>query len=138
MRRAAAIAISGLLWFLVIPAAQASHEWAGMDFCSGHHDTAHCLDPDTLTELHGHADDDRLAVDSQAGAGVASTGVTPTGAGVPQHGPGRLGWLTPFFALAGLGLWRWWARRRGRESSQYDPLHWWSSLRPGRHDRGGR
>lgn len=58
-------------------------------------------------ERHAH---DGVAVAIQD---VSTTVATET-ARSPRYGLERVVWLTPFFAVAGLGVWRWWARRARR------------------------
>jgi mono/diheme cytochrome c family protein len=65
-------------------------------------------DTDVLAYLQRNATD-RLVVDPHGNAGVAPVAREEGNAG---YGPERLLWLTPFFALIGLGLWRWRARNR--------------------------
>lgn len=65
-------------------------------------------DTEVLAYLQRNAAD-RLVVDPHGNAGVAPVAMVARAAG---YGPERLLWLTPFFALIGLGLWRWRVGRR--------------------------
>lgn len=55
---------------------------------------------------------DRLITDPHGNIGVAPVSITASDEHNPQYGLERLIWLTPFFGVIGLGLWRWWARRQ--------------------------
>jgi mono/diheme cytochrome c family protein len=55
---------------------------------------------------------DRLIVDPHGNTGVAPVSSTPSDERNPHYGLERLVWLTPFFGVIGLGLWRWWVRRQ--------------------------
>lgn len=66
-------------------------------------------DAELIAFLQRHAGDAvsvAPAVDDARGVAAA------TRADVPRYGPERLAWLTPFFAFAMLGLWRWWRHVR--------------------------
>jgi mono/diheme cytochrome c family protein len=66
---------------------------------------------DMLAYLQRNAAD-RLIADPHGNVGVAPVSTTPSDERNPQYGLERLVWLTPFFAVIGLGLWRWWVRRQ--------------------------
>ncbi len=63
---------------------------------------------EVVAYLQAHASDG-VSVDSLVGD--ARDAVATTTMRAPHYGLERLVWLTPFFAVAGLGLWRWWSRR---------------------------
>lgn len=73
--------------------------------------TAALADADVLAYLQRNATD-RLVIDPHGNTGVAPVAMASRDAREPGYGPERLVWLIPFFALIGLGLWRWRARRR--------------------------
>lgn len=78
----------------------------------GRTDLAEILaDTDVLAYLQRNAAD-RLIADPHGNAGVAPVAMAARDARTPGYGPERLLWLTPFFALIGLGLWRWRVGRR--------------------------
>lgn len=68
-------------------------------------------DTEVLAYLQRNAAD-RLIVDPHGNAGMAPVAMAARDAREPSYGPERLLWLAPFFALTGLGLWRWRAGRR--------------------------
>jgi mono/diheme cytochrome c family protein len=63
---------------------------------------------EVIAYLQAHASDG-VSVDSPVGDARDAVATHTTRA--PRYGLERLIWLTPFFAAAGLGLWRWWNRR---------------------------
>lgn len=63
---------------------------------------------EVIAYLQAHANDG-VNVDSPVGAARSAVATNTTPA--PRYGLERLVWLTPFFAAAALGLWRWWSRR---------------------------
>lgn len=65
-------------------------------------------DGEVLAYLQRNAAD-RIVADPHGNTGVAPVA---RDARSQAHGPERLLWLTPFFALVGVGLWRWRARNR--------------------------
>lgn len=68
-------------------------------------------DSEVLAYLQRNAAD-RLIADPHGNAGVAPVAMAARDAHEASYGPERLVWLTPFFALIALGLWRWRAGRR--------------------------
>ena len=68
-------------------------------------------DPDVIAYLQRNAADSSAA-DFHGDGEVMPVTTTSQDAQATDYGPTRLIWLTPFFAVVALGLWRWWARRR--------------------------
>lgn len=70
---------------------------------------------EVLAYLQAHASD---AVSIDSPVGDARDAVATNTTRVPHYGLERLVWLTPFFAVAVLGLWRWWSWRVRRTVHQ--------------------
>jgi cytochrome c2 len=66
---------------------------------------------EVLAYLKRHASD---GVSIDPAMGDARGAVTTSTMRAPRYGLERLIWLIPFFAAAGVGLWRWWSRRGRR------------------------